>query len=221
MKNNLAAFILLTTASAFAAGIPTDPTTVFDLAAETAELAAPAAGSSDSDASLSPEFQFGRHHRCYWSGTGPFCIGHCGHGYTETRRNQCGNGLCCWIGSKALCCRRGRRSQIYPPIPHHQGSNSPPRQHLHGMPQVPTKKNDLSHYNLEGSDNDGFDELGDSQFLGGSEGLSAFGYVNRGFGGSDEYELERSSGEKGPENLEGEGIEQYKEDSSNEAQPEF
>jgi hypothetical protein len=97
------------------------------------------------------------------------------------------------------------------------------------MPQFPTKKNDLSHYhyteegvqdnseNLEGSDNDGFDELGDSQFLRGSNGLSAFGYL----GGSDGYELERSLGEKGPEYLEGEGIEQYKEDSSNEAQLEF
>jgi hypothetical protein len=101
------------------------------------------------------------------------------------------------------------------------------------MPQFPTKKNDLSHYRytekgvqdnsetLEGSDNDGFDELGDPQFLRGSNGLSAFGYVHRGLGGSDEYELERSLDEKGPESLEGEGIEQYKEDSSTEARLEF
>ncbi|KAH7255357.1 uncharacterized protein BKA55DRAFT_736733 [Fusarium redolens] len=41
---------------------------------------------------------------CYWSGTAPYCSGECEPGWTERGRSQCGDGSCCWTGSKALCC---------------------------------------------------------------------------------------------------------------------
>ncbi|KAF4957177.1 hypothetical protein FGADI_3242 [Fusarium gaditjirri] len=31
-------------------------------------------------------------------------IGECDSGYEERGRSQCGDGSCCWTGSKALCC---------------------------------------------------------------------------------------------------------------------
>ena len=45
------------------------------------------------------------HARCniFWSGTAPFCRGKCPRGYTTLRRDKCGDGKCCWTGSKAYC----------------------------------------------------------------------------------------------------------------------
>ncbi|KAL5584508.1 hypothetical protein ACKRZS_003122 [Fusarium odoratissimum] len=41
---------------------------------------------------------------CKWSGTAPYCAGECEPGWHERGRSQCGDGSCCWTGSKALCC---------------------------------------------------------------------------------------------------------------------
>ncbi|KAF5578342.1 hypothetical protein FPCIR_11592 [Fusarium pseudocircinatum] len=41
---------------------------------------------------------------CHWSGTAPYCDGECGDGEREVGRSQCGDGACCWTGSKAMCC---------------------------------------------------------------------------------------------------------------------
>ncbi|KAF5605935.1 uncharacterized protein FSUBG_6271 [Fusarium subglutinans] len=41
---------------------------------------------------------------CRWEGTAPYCAGECDAGWTERGRSQCGDGSCCWTGSKALCC---------------------------------------------------------------------------------------------------------------------
>jgi hypothetical protein len=38
-----------------------------------------------------------------WRGTAPFCDGNCLPGEQEIGRNKCGDGGCCWTGSKALC----------------------------------------------------------------------------------------------------------------------
>jgi len=38
-----------------------------------------------------------------WRGTAPFCAGNCLRGEQEVQRSNCGNGACCWTGSKALC----------------------------------------------------------------------------------------------------------------------
>lgn len=38
-----------------------------------------------------------------WRGTAPFCEGRCLPGEKEVRRSKCGDGSCCWTGSKALC----------------------------------------------------------------------------------------------------------------------
>lgn len=38
-----------------------------------------------------------------WRGTAPFCAGSCLAGEQEIRRSNCGDGACCWTGSKALC----------------------------------------------------------------------------------------------------------------------
>ncbi|PPQ87317.1 hypothetical protein CVT25_002067 [Psilocybe cyanescens] len=42
---------------------------------------------------------------CYWDGSAPFCDGACPSGYREENRGSCGDGACCWTGTKALCCR--------------------------------------------------------------------------------------------------------------------
>ncbi|EDR06004.1 uncharacterized protein LACBIDRAFT_302257 [Laccaria bicolor S238N-H82] len=42
---------------------------------------------------------------CFWSGNAPYCAGSCDPPYVEVDRNQCGDGQCCWSGSKALCCK--------------------------------------------------------------------------------------------------------------------
>ena len=39
----------------------------------------------------------------YWDGTAPFCDGSCPSGCRTVGRSNCGNGACCWTGSKALC----------------------------------------------------------------------------------------------------------------------
>ncbi|KAF5544861.1 hypothetical protein FNAPI_9300 [Fusarium napiforme] len=41
---------------------------------------------------------------CRWEGTAPYCAGECESGWSERGRSQCGDGNCCWTGSKALCC---------------------------------------------------------------------------------------------------------------------
>ncbi|KAI1013310.1 hypothetical protein LB503_001482 [Fusarium chuoi] len=41
---------------------------------------------------------------CRWEGTAPYCAGECEDGWSERGRSQCGDGSCCWTGSKALCC---------------------------------------------------------------------------------------------------------------------
>lgn len=42
---------------------------------------------------------------CYWDGTAPYCAGSCqGPRWEQRGRSNCGNGSCCWTGSKALCC---------------------------------------------------------------------------------------------------------------------
>ncbi|KAF8960361.1 hypothetical protein BDZ97DRAFT_1834305 [Flammula alnicola] len=41
---------------------------------------------------------------CFWSGTAPFCAGECGAGYVATKKDKCGDGLCCWTGTKVHCC---------------------------------------------------------------------------------------------------------------------
>ena len=38
-----------------------------------------------------------------WRGTAPFCDGSCLTGEQQIGRNKCGDGGCCWTGSKALC----------------------------------------------------------------------------------------------------------------------
>ncbi|MBC6433760.1 hypothetical protein FM036_25090 [Nostoc sp. HG1] len=38
-----------------------------------------------------------------WRGTAPFCSGSCLSGEEEVARSNCGDGACCWTGSKALC----------------------------------------------------------------------------------------------------------------------
>jgi hypothetical protein len=38
-----------------------------------------------------------------WRGTAPFCDGSCLPGEQEVGRSDCGDGACCWTGSKALC----------------------------------------------------------------------------------------------------------------------
>lgn len=38
-----------------------------------------------------------------WRGTAPFCEGECLRGEQEVRRSNCGDGACCWTGSKVLC----------------------------------------------------------------------------------------------------------------------
>jgi len=38
-----------------------------------------------------------------WRGTAPFCAGSCLAGEQEIGRSDCGDGACCWTGSKALC----------------------------------------------------------------------------------------------------------------------
>ncbi|KIJ95632.1 hypothetical protein K443DRAFT_108483, partial [Laccaria amethystina LaAM-08-1] len=42
---------------------------------------------------------------CFWSGKAPYCAGSCDPPYVEVDRNPCGDGQCCWQGSKALCCK--------------------------------------------------------------------------------------------------------------------
>ncbi|XP_048369102.1 sushi, von Willebrand factor type A, EGF and pentraxin domain-containing protein 1-like [Sphaerodactylus townsendi] len=39
----------------------------------------------------------------YWSGTAPFCFGSCRGKHKEVKRSPCGDGSCCWFGSKAFC----------------------------------------------------------------------------------------------------------------------
>ncbi|KDR70707.1 hypothetical protein GALMADRAFT_881437 [Galerina marginata CBS 339.88] len=60
---------------------------------------------------------------CYWDGTAPLCEGTCAkrnsgwsrasqtcigckNDYYESERSTCGDGSCCWSGTKALCCQR-------------------------------------------------------------------------------------------------------------------
>ena len=38
-----------------------------------------------------------------WRGEAPFCDGGCLSGEQEVARSNCGDGACCWTGSKALC----------------------------------------------------------------------------------------------------------------------
>lgn len=38
-----------------------------------------------------------------WRGTAPFCDGKCLPGETQIKRDDCGNGACCWTGHKVLC----------------------------------------------------------------------------------------------------------------------
>ena len=38
-----------------------------------------------------------------WRGTAPVCEGECLPGEQQVRRSNCGDGSCCWTGSKALC----------------------------------------------------------------------------------------------------------------------
>lgn len=38
-----------------------------------------------------------------WRGTAPFCEGACLKGEQEVGRSNCGDGGCCWTGTKALC----------------------------------------------------------------------------------------------------------------------
>ncbi|KAF4506584.1 hypothetical protein G6O67_006653 [Ophiocordyceps sinensis] len=37
---------------------------------------------------------------CYWSGTAPFCAGHCPSPYTECKQEKKN----CWTGHKSHCC---------------------------------------------------------------------------------------------------------------------
>jgi hypothetical protein len=38
-----------------------------------------------------------------WRGTAPFCQGKCLPGEKVVKKSNCGNGGCCWSGSKVLC----------------------------------------------------------------------------------------------------------------------
>jgi hypothetical protein len=38
-----------------------------------------------------------------WRGTAPFCDGECLPGEEEVERSECGDGSCCWTGTKVLC----------------------------------------------------------------------------------------------------------------------
>ncbi|MFF4737290.1 hypothetical protein ACFY2W_15655 [Streptomyces sp. NPDC001262] len=44
---------------------------------------------------------------CSWSGTAPFCGGECPYGCIRYRTGRCGDGSCCCVGHKALCCHGG------------------------------------------------------------------------------------------------------------------
>ncbi|KAF9456255.1 hypothetical protein BDZ94DRAFT_1276154, partial [Collybia nuda] len=41
---------------------------------------------------------------CKWSGTAPVCRGSCGAGTKQCATSSCGDGVCCTIGVKILCC---------------------------------------------------------------------------------------------------------------------
>lgn len=41
---------------------------------------------------------------CFWEGTAPWCDGACPLGYVGIRYDSCGDGYCCWVGWKVLCC---------------------------------------------------------------------------------------------------------------------
>ncbi|KAJ9202070.1 hypothetical protein DTO166G4_6034 [Paecilomyces variotii] len=41
---------------------------------------------------------------CYWDGHWPFCMSKCGYGYKKVKQDECGDGHCCWLGKKTLCC---------------------------------------------------------------------------------------------------------------------
>ncbi|EJP62340.1 bacteriodes thetaiotaomicron symbiotic chitinase [Beauveria bassiana ARSEF 2860] len=42
---------------------------------------------------------------CYWEGSAPFCEGRCKPGWRQIGRDKCGDGKCCWRGTKAHCCK--------------------------------------------------------------------------------------------------------------------
>ncbi|XP_051787456.1 CUB and sushi domain-containing protein 3 [Erpetoichthys calabaricus] len=39
----------------------------------------------------------------YWSGTAPLCLGGCRGKHKELKQDLCGDGKCCWLGSKSYC----------------------------------------------------------------------------------------------------------------------
>ncbi|KAI0596732.1 hypothetical protein F4775DRAFT_594040 [Biscogniauxia sp. FL1348] len=62
---------------------------------------------------------------CYWGGTAPFCDGFCESPYEECGTGSCGDGACCWSGSKKLCCIGGCPSSSALGIKDEKSSNSP------------------------------------------------------------------------------------------------
>ena len=42
---------------------------------------------------------------CYWNGVPDFCIPFCDAPYFEVKEDACGDGECCLIGFKVLCCK--------------------------------------------------------------------------------------------------------------------
>lgn len=52
---------------------------------------------------ISSGLQIGMAEADTWRGTAPFCAGNCLPGEQEIQRSNCGDGACCWTGSKALC----------------------------------------------------------------------------------------------------------------------
>jgi hypothetical protein len=45
----------------------------------------------------------GKH--CYWESAAPFCAGKCPEGYIEAAYDKCGDGACCWTGTKSFSCK--------------------------------------------------------------------------------------------------------------------
>ncbi|GMF69767.1 unnamed protein product [Aspergillus oryzae] len=44
---------------------------------------------------------------CFWSGTAPFCAGSCDNAtHWECATSSCGDGACCWTGTKRHCCHK-------------------------------------------------------------------------------------------------------------------
>ncbi|KAF9485014.1 hypothetical protein BDN70DRAFT_927809 [Pholiota conissans] len=136
MKSNFTAFIVLAALSSLAAAATPNadasvtsaaaqPPTLVEQVEQAIEAVEDAFTPNYRDSSLERDaaaIDFARRHRCYWSGTAPLCLGYCGAGYVEVKRDASGDGMRCWAGTKALCCRA-----LKAPPPGHGHGHGPTR----------------------------------------------------------------------------------------------